>query len=79
MRCVAVDGTTGVLTATEDTSCTGSQFVLLTQSELDFYTASPFRMSVADGAALSGLIILVWVSAYYFRAIIRSLFVDAGE
>jgi hypothetical protein len=74
MKCIAVDSETGALTATADTSCTGSQFVLLTQSELDFYTVSPFRMSVADGAALSGAIIGVWVSAAIVRWLARVLF-----
>jgi len=79
MRCVAVDSSTGALTATADESCTGSQFVLLTQSELDFYTASPFRMSVADGAVLSGLIVGVWVAAFICRALVRSLFNDGSN
>jgi hypothetical protein len=77
MKCVAVDGTTGALTATEDTSCTGSQFVLLTQSELDLYTASPFRLSVADGAVLSFLIIGVWVTALAFRSMVKVVRSDA--
>lgn len=79
MRCVAVDPGTGVLTATSDETCTGSQFVLLTQSELDLYTASPFRLSVADGAAVSGLIIAVWVAAHYWRALTRALFSDGDQ
>ena len=74
MHCVAVDSGTGALTATEDTSCTGSQFVLLTQSELDFYTVSPFRMSVADGAALSSAIVAVWAAAFIVRVMARALF-----
>jgi hypothetical protein len=77
MKCIAVDGGTGAVTATEDASCTGSQFVLLTQSELDVYMASPFRMSVADGAALSGLILAVWVSALVGRFLIRVVRSDA--
>jgi hypothetical protein len=79
MRCIEVDSGTGALMATADTSCTGSQFVLLTQSELDFYTVSPFRLSVADGAAVSGLIIAVWVAAFYWRALVRALFSDADS
>lgn len=79
MRCVAVDPSTGVLSATEDETCTGSQYVLLTQSELDIYMASPFRMSVTDGAALSMAIIAVWAAAHYWRALSRSLFNHDGE
>lgn len=79
MKCIAVDAETGALTATEDTACTGSQFVLLTQSELDTYTASPFRMSVEDGATLSGLIISVWVSALIGRWLIRVIWSDANQ
>jgi hypothetical protein len=76
MRCVVVAGD-GSMTATGASSCTGSEFVLLTQSELDFYTASPFRMSVADGAALSGLIVGVWVTALICRYWARVVFGDA--
>lgn len=79
MRCIAVDSGTGALVATEDTSCTGSQFVLLTQSELDVYMASPFRMSVGDGVALSALILSVWVSALIARNLIRVVRSDADS
>lgn len=79
MRCVTVDPESGVLAATGDVTCTGSQFVLLTQSELDAYTASPFRLSVADGAVVSGLIVAVWVSAFYWRAMVRALFSDGDQ
>lgn len=79
MRCVTVDVGTGALIATGDETCAGSQFVLLTQSELDFYTASPFRLSVADGAAVSGLIIAVWVAAHYWRVMSRALFSDGDQ
>lgn len=79
MRCASIDTDTGAVFATQAATCTGSEFVLLTQSELDTYTASPFRMSVADGAVLSGLIIAVWVAAFIARALVRSLFSDASS
>lgn len=79
MRCVSIDEGTGAVVATTATSCTGSEFVLLTQSELDLYTASPFRLSVADGAAVSGLIIAVWVAALYWRSLVRALSADADQ
>lgn len=76
MRCVAV-AADGTMVATAATSCTGSEFVLVTQGELDFYTASPFRLSVGDGAALSGLILGVWVSGLVVRYLVRVIFLDA--
>jgi hypothetical protein len=76
MRCVVI-AADGSMTATGASTCTGSEFVLLTQSELDFYTASPFRMSVADGAALSGLIVGVWVTALICRTWSRAIWGDA--
>lgn len=78
MKCVTV-APDGVLVASTAETCTGSEFVLLTQSELDLYTASPFRLSVSDGAALSGAILAVWVAAFYWRALIRAVFGDSGE
>lgn len=74
MRCVAVDPGTGALSATSATTCSGTEYVLLTQGELDLRTASPFVMSLADGAALSGAIVSVWVSALIVRALARVLF-----
>lgn len=73
MRCVLVESGTGVLVATEDSTCTSGQYVLVTQGELDYYTVSPFRLSVADGGYVSGLVVAVWVAAHYFKALIRVL------
>lgn len=36
-------------------------------------TASPFVMSVADGAALSSLIVSVWVAGLIFRSFIKAV------
>jgi hypothetical protein len=66
-RCLAIDDSTGAVVATSDTACTGSQYVIVTQAELDLMTASPFRLSVADGAILSSLIVSVWVTGAIAR------------
>ncbi len=76
MRCVVI-ASDGSMTATSDSSCTGSEFVILTQSELDFYTASPFRLSVADGLVLSSAILGVWVAALVARYLVRVIWLDA--
>jgi len=76
MLCVTVRPN-NLLEATGNQTCTGSEYVLLTQSELDFYTASPFRLSVADGATLSMLIIGVWVAALAFRSMVKVVKTDA--
>lgn len=43
------------------------------QLTLSEASGSPFVMSVADGALLSGAIISVWVSALIFRSFIRTV------
>ena len=76
MRCVVI-ASDGSMAATSASSCTGSEFVMLTQAELDFYTASPFRLSVGDGLVLSGAIVGVWVAALVARYLVRVIWSDA--
>jgi len=76
VRC-AVIGDGGVLLVTEDTACTAEQFVLLTPAEHHQATASPFKLTLAEGGAISSAIVLVWVSAWAVRAAARAL--SAGD
>lgn len=46
--------------------------------QCEVLTKSPFVMSVADGAQLTGLILAVWASAYAFRMLINVVR-DKGE
>lgn len=57
----------------DTTSCTSAQLVVMTQAELDQYVASPFRLSVAEGGAISGAILLLWALAFGVRQIVRML------
>lgn len=59
--------------------CAEGEVLVYTAQEVDQNTASPFRLSVADGAVVSGLIIAVWVAAFIWRALIRVLSSDADS
>lgn len=79
MRCLTVDDYSEWIGGIYMPPCGPDQYVLLTPSEMDANTANPFRLSVADGAAVSGLIIAVWVAAHYWRALIRAISADADQ
>lgn len=81
MRCITLTETANgnTLQASEDVAaCAPNQLVLVSYQEFLALPRSPFVMSVEDGAALSGMIILVWVGAMIFRWFIRTL-QDRGE
>lgn len=63
----------GLTIGADTTACTASQLVVMTQNELDNYVASPFRLSVAEGGAISGAILLLWALAFGVRQIVRML------
>lgn len=54
--------------------CADGELVLYTQYEFFQNTSSPFRLSVADGAAVSALIVSVWVAAAIWRWMIRAVY-----
>lgn len=73
-RCVVVDESNGsMVVESEGTSCYDTQLVLVTQVEWQQNTASPFRMSLSDGAAVGAAILLVWAAAYGIKAAGRAL------
>jgi hypothetical protein len=76
MRC-AVAGEGGVLVVTEQSVCDEADFVLLTTAELHQATASPFKLTLAEGGLLSVAILSVWVSAWAVKAAARAL--SAGD
>lgn len=57
----------------EGASCTTAQYVVMTDAEFDLHTASPFRLTVAEGGAVAGGILLLWGAAWGIRAIARVL------
>ena len=66
--------TTQVLSVgSERPSCPAGQYVVLTRSEFDTATASPFVMSLAEGGAIASAVILVWAFAFGIRALIQLL------
>lgn len=71
-------GTTRMALATvnlseEGATCTTSQYVVMTDAEFAQHTASPFRLTVAEGGAVAGGILLLWASAWGVRAVMRVL------
>jgi hypothetical protein len=72
MRCIDITSE-GVLTATADVVCGPAQYVMLTQAELDQYTASPFHLSAGEGGLVAVGIVGVWAAAFAFRSAIRAL------
>jgi len=63
----------------EDTSTPCTTFVIATPAEYAAMASSPFNLSLEDGAALSALLVAVWVVAYCVRALIRTLDGYDGE
>ena len=57
----------------ETTNCPANSLVVMTQGELDQWTASPFRLTLAEGGAVSGAILLVWAVGFGIRAVLRTL------
>lgn len=62
------------LTVTEEgATCTGSQYVVVTQTEFDAATVSPFRLDLDQAAAISGAILAVWAAGWAIRTLVRVL------
>jgi len=55
--------------------------IVITQTEYDALVASssPLVLSVADGAAISGLIAIVWITAWCFRALASIVKFDSTD
>ncbi|MDO9292640.1 MAG: phage coat protein [Hydrogenophaga sp.] len=60
-----------VVVVTTAIECSPSQYVLVTYDELSAYTASPFRLTAAEGGLLSAAVIGVWATAFVFRAVVK--------
>lgn len=48
-------------------TCTAAQYIVLTRREFDEATASPFHLTLAEGGAISGAILLVWAAGWGTR------------
>lgn len=53
----------------EGATCTASQYVVMTDAEFSTLTASPFRLTLAEGGAISTAILLVWAAAWGIKTI----------
>lgn len=66
-------GVEGLTVTEEGSTCTGSQYVVLTQIELDAATVSPFRLDLDQAAAISGAVLAVWAVGWAIRTLVRVL------
>lgn len=60
-----------VIALTASTQCAATDFIAMTSAEFISNTSSPFHLTLAEGAALSGAILAVWGVAYMFRVLPR--------
>jgi len=72
MRCLSITPES-TLVVTSAIECAPTDYVLITLAELDQHTASPFRLSAAEGGLVSVAILGVWAAAFAFRAAIRAI------
>lgn len=57
--------------ATDVSSCTAAQLIVMTQQEFDQGVVSPFRLTVAEGGAVAGAILALWALAFGIRQVVR--------
>lgn len=55
------------------TSCTAAQYVVLTQSQYENAIASPFRLTLSEGGAIAGAVLLLWSVGFGIRWAIRAM------
>jgi hypothetical protein len=55
------------------TTCTAAQYVVLTNQEFQRSVSSPFHLTLAEGGAISGAILLVWAAGWGIRQLTRAL------
>lgn len=53
--------------------CPNGSWIALTPDEFSHYMVSPFKLSMEEGAAISGAILSVWAVAYGIKSIIRAV------
>lgn len=65
---------TGLTVSAEGaTSCSVGQYIVLQQSEYENAIASPFRLTLAEGGAIAGAILLVWALGFGIRWAARAI------
>lgn len=63
----------GLSVGAEVANCAPGELVVVSQLELDQYTASPFRLTLAEGGALATAIVLVWAVGFGVRMAARAI------
>lgn len=69
MRCLTLQPSGALQVDPEGSTCAPEALVLLTQAEADQAFTSPFALTVEQGFELGGSILLLWATAWAFRAI----------
>ncbi|WP_239024407.1 phage coat protein [Ramlibacter humi] len=75
-----VDPTTAAVVVVGEASSCSTPYVVLRPAEVDALassSASPFRLTLAEGSAVSVAILGVWATAWAFKALSRAL--KAGD
>lgn len=62
-----------VVALTSNTTCPTGEMQLTTANEFDLATASPWNLSIAEGALIAGSILAVWALGYAFKSLKRVL------
>lgn len=72
-QCVQVVNVNGadVLSPVTAEPCTG--LVVLTPAEYAHVSSNPFNLSNEDGVLIAGAVATVWIAAWCFKALIRTL------
>lgn len=63
----------GLSLGVDGAACTGSEYVVVTQTEFDQATVSPFRLSNDEAASIASAVLLVWAIAWGVRVLVRVL------
>lgn len=59
--------------ATPNNPCLSTELAIMTQGELGQSTASPFHLTVAEGAIIAASILGVWAIGYSIKSIKRAI------
>lgn len=77
MRCLTPQPDGTLLLQPVGAACVSTDLVALTQEEGAKALLNPLNLSVEEGFQVGGAVMLVWATAWVFRAVIRSL--DVGS
>ena len=71
MICAVINGST--IQVLNTAPCAVNELVLVTAAEYATANASPFILTIAEGASISGAIALVWAVAWGYKQLMKSV------